>query len=163
MDSPYTLISKDCKGMDVSVTFTDANHCPGAAVLYFSIGNPKRPKAPKRRILHVGDFRWNSNLFLQNAVYSRIHEGAVRLNEIYLDTTYCDPKYDFPSQDDAVAAALECVEKEVRPRIDRRSAAPRSSNPGYARRYGRRRISPGQTPSSSSALTPLARKRCSWK
>ena len=34
------------------------------------------------------------------------------MNELYLDTTYCDAKYDFPAQSDSIDATLSCVEAE---------------------------------------------------
>jgi DNA cross-link repair 1A protein len=43
---------------------------------------------------------------------SKICSRKVRLNELYLDTTYCDPKYDFPAQRDSIDAALMCAEAE---------------------------------------------------
>ncbi|GMI10606.1 hypothetical protein TrLO_g13792 [Triparma laevis f. longispina] len=112
MNEAYTIISKDCKGMDVTVTLTDANHCPGAVIFFFTLKKPTRPKAIKR-ILHVGDFRWNTPLFLKNSLYIKIKTKPVGwLNELFLDTTYCDEKYCFPEQGEAVKATIECVENE---------------------------------------------------
>ena len=39
----------------MEVMLTDANHCPGAACVYFKFPNGKI-------IFHTGDFRWNDNL-----------------------------------------------------------------------------------------------------
>lgn len=33
--------------------------------------------------------------------------AAVRVDTLFLDTTYCMPRYTFPSQDDAVAAMVQ--------------------------------------------------------
>ena len=42
-----------------------------------------------------------------------IHSGAVRLDEIFLDTTYCDKKHAFPEQEASISAVLDLVEEEV--------------------------------------------------
>jgi Cft2 family RNA processing exonuclease len=68
-----------------SVVLIDANHCPGAVIFLFTIGGKK--------FLHCGDFRFSPSMkcnpFLRE---------AVEMDELYLDTTFCDPKYDFPPQ-----------------------------------------------------------------
>lgn len=80
----------------VDVTAVDANHCPGAVMLFFCLPNGKT-------ILHTGDFRaspamesypvfWNSDV-----------------HTIYLDTTYCNPRYDFPTQEQSLEMALSLL------------------------------------------------------
>jgi len=74
---------------DAEVTFLDANHCPGSAMILFEL------QKSRRKYLHVGDFRYTSEMRL----YPKLKELKEReLDIIYLDTTYCDPKRDFPSQ-----------------------------------------------------------------
>ena len=74
----------------VHLVLVDANHCPGAAMVVarFSTGEP---------CLHTGDFRFDGeggtigrNPFVQQV------RGA--LSRLFLDNTYCDPKYSFPTQ-----------------------------------------------------------------
>ncbi|XP_063541286.1 uncharacterized protein LOC134750116 [Cydia strobilella] len=80
----------------VEVTAVDANHCPGAVMLFFYLPNGMT-------ILHTGDFRaspamesypvfWNSDV-----------------HTIYLDTTYCNPRYDFPTQEQSLEMALSLL------------------------------------------------------
>lgn len=63
----------------VRVTALDANHCPGALLLLFELPDG-------RRILHTGDMRWDESM----KQYSAFASGAI--DELYLDTTFCDPR-----------------------------------------------------------------------
>lgn len=92
-------------GGDFDVVLLDANHCPGAACLLFTFSDG-------RQVLHTGDFRWNSCLLTNSPGWARLADQARALADgqisacaVYLDTTYCDPKHTFPSQDLAVSAA----------------------------------------------------------
>ena len=79
----------DDKGVECYVTFMDANHCPGAAVMLFEVG--------QRKILHVGDMRFKKQM--------QTWAGWSTLPPIdlcYLDTTYCNPKHTFPAQDEMI-------------------------------------------------------------
>lgn len=85
----------------ITVTLVDANHCPGAIMFLFEVG--------KRTILHVGDFRWNLEHMSGQAPlqpFCRIPwtQGTSQrqLDDLFLDTTYCDPKYCLPSQADCI-------------------------------------------------------------
>lgn len=85
----------------VQVTFLDANHCPGAAMILF-----QPPGA--RPVLHTGDFRYRPSMKDYPAL------NAVRGNcTLILDTTYCNPRYVFPSQEQACAEVLRAVKAEM--------------------------------------------------
>lgn len=72
----------------VEITFLDAGHCPGSAVVMFD-----EPET-RRLVLHTGDLRASAD----------VREGIARwlagrtVNELYLDTTYCSPRWSFPDQ-----------------------------------------------------------------
>lgn len=73
----------------VLVQLIPANHCPGAAMIYFTslaIG----------KVLHTGDFR-----FCETMLEHPLIKGQY-FNSIYLDTTYFDPNYSFPPQQDVI-------------------------------------------------------------
>ena len=100
MDAPVVIESQ---GKPVTVTLLDANHCPGAVMFLFNVG--------RRHILQVGDFRWN-----RDRMYKDLKDFItlkVRLDDLFLDTTYCNEKYRLPSQDEAIAAAVLKAEEEV--------------------------------------------------
>lgn len=73
----------------VQVQFLEANHCPGAALILFQT-------TCGQRILHTGDFRACKSM----QVYPDLLSG--RITSLYLDTTYCNPKYNFPLQEDVI-------------------------------------------------------------
>jgi len=100
----YTPTVVESNGRPITVTLLDANHCPGAVMFLFEVG--------KRRILHVGDFRWNAEIMLQQQPLKKLFANQHRLDELYLDTTYCDEKYCLPTQNEAIQACIEVAVRE---------------------------------------------------
>ncbi|OMO85596.1 Beta-lactamase-like protein [Corchorus capsularis] len=78
----------------VKVTLLDANHCPGAALIHFRLPDGKC-------YLHTGDFRASK---LMQAYPLLVNH---RVNLLYLDTTYCNPRYKFPSKEDVLSFVVE--------------------------------------------------------
>lgn len=81
------------------VTPFDANHCPGALCFLFELKNGKR-------IFHAGDFRFEKDKFIKN---EKIQEIKDQLDVVYLDTTYCNPEYQFSKQSEC----LEILSKTI--------------------------------------------------
>lgn len=94
---------------DVEVTFMDANHCPGAAIILFRLKNGKV-------YLHTGDFRFDRKMLALAPLqrYVPVNDGSARLDGVYLDTTYADPKYTFPTQQTAIDHALVLMDRHIR-------------------------------------------------
>ncbi|KAJ9623690.1 DNA cross-link repair protein PSO2/SNM1 [Taxawa tesnikishii (nom. ined.)] len=100
----------------VSVTMIPANHCPGSSLYLFekTIGKGANPKV--QRVLHCGDFRacraHIEHPLLRPDVMDAV-SGRTRQQKIdvcYLDTTYLNPKYAFPSQEEVIQACADmCV------------------------------------------------------
>ncbi|KAI3711838.1 hypothetical protein L1987_70386 [Smallanthus sonchifolius] len=83
----------------VDVTCFDANHCPGAIIILFEPPNGKA-------ILHTGDFRFTEDMAKISSLQTRVHT-------LVLDTTYCDPQYDFPKQEAVIQYVLEAIQAEA--------------------------------------------------
>ncbi|KAK7989281.1 hypothetical protein PG989_009596 [Apiospora arundinis] len=94
----------------VTVTMIPANHCPGSSLFLFekTLGTGSTPRM--QRILHCGDFRacqaHIAHPLLKPDVVDSI-SGKTRQQKIdicYLDTTYLNPRYSFPPQEDVISA-----------------------------------------------------------
>ncbi|EMC93654.1 hypothetical protein BAUCODRAFT_76521 [Baudoinia panamericana UAMH 10762] len=102
----------------VKVTMIPANHCPGSSLYLFEkvVGKKTNGEPRLQRILHCGDFRacraHIEHPLLMPEVQDKI-SGKTREQKIdvcYLDTTYLNPKYAFPSQQTVIKACAEmCV------------------------------------------------------
>ena len=97
----------------VQVTMIAANHCPGSSLFLFEKTFGKGRNARQERVLHCGDFRASPEQvrhpLLQpnpiDPITSRPRQQ--RIDKCYLDTTYLDPKYAFPSQESVISACSE--------------------------------------------------------
>ncbi|CAL4962037.1 unnamed protein product [Urochloa decumbens] len=81
------------------VTAVDANHCPGAVQFLFSSPGPNT-----ERYVHTGDFRYTESMMHDPNLLE-----FVRADAVFLDTTYCNPKYTFPSQEEAVDYVVNAI------------------------------------------------------
>lgn len=111
----------------VTVTLLPANHCPGSCVFLFkgprtayilpkpaaALGIPAAAPLPcidpatgqekQWHYLHCGDFRASPAL-LNHPSMKGLH-----LDVIYLDTTYLNPRYCFPAQEEVVRECAQCA------------------------------------------------------
>jgi DNA cross-link repair 1A protein len=77
-----------------NITFYDANHCPGACIIFIELPDGKTAH------LHTGDMRYHPR-FQSYPLLSKSTKQR-KIDLVYLDTTYCHPKHDFLTQEDAV-------------------------------------------------------------
>ncbi|KAI0042294.1 DRMBL-domain-containing protein [Auriscalpium vulgare] len=114
MDIPTTIPGTG----GVTVTLIEANHCPGSALFFFegpqtvnagdsSFQSPYVGLKRTFRYLHCGDFRASPQHVLHPAVKGK------KIDCIYLDTTYLNPKYTFPAQAQVITACAELAKRLV--------------------------------------------------
>eukprot|EP01102_Stenamoeba_stenopodia_P023087 TRINITY_DN9835_c0_g1_i1.p1 TRINITY_DN9835_c0_g1~~TRINITY_DN9835_c0_g1_i1.p1 ORF type:complete len:736 (-),score=195.15 TRINITY_DN9835_c0_g1_i1:8-2215(-) len=84
---------------NAKVTLLEANHCPGAVLFLFNVNGVY--------YLHTGDFRYHPKLKSCNSILSNI-----KIQELYLDTTFCNPEYCFPPQEESISSVVNIVKKE---------------------------------------------------
>ncbi|CAH2057823.1 unnamed protein product [Thlaspi arvense] len=82
----------------IDVTCFDANHCPGSIMILFEAANGKA-------VLQTGDFRYSEEM-------SNWLMGS-HISILILDTTYCNPQYDFPKQEAVIQFVVEAIQAEA--------------------------------------------------
>ena len=87
---------------DCLVTAVEANHCPGAVMFIIKLTSGTT-------VLHTGDFRASPDM----ESYPEFWQLDFRVDTLYLDTTYCRPEYDFPSQADVIQKTVELVKEFI--------------------------------------------------
>ncbi|KAJ0230559.1 DNA cross-link repair protein SNM1 [Hirschfeldia incana] len=85
----------------VRVTLIEANHCPGAALIHFRL-------LDGTCYLHTGDFRASKQMQTHPLLFNR------RVHVLYLDTTYCNPRYKFPSKEDVLSYVVRITKEFLR-------------------------------------------------
>ena len=95
---PYTID-------DVRVVLIDANHCPGSAMFLFE--GMTKPEQKPFRYLHCGDFRAAPSHLRHPEIHNKV------IDICYLDTTYLDPKYCFPAQEQVIEGCCRSMSARV--------------------------------------------------
>lgn len=102
----------------VKVTMIPANHCAGSSLFVLEKVVGKRPNGELRlqRILHCGDFRACRKHVEHPLLMPDVRDKLTgktkeqKIDVCYLDTTYLNPKYSFPSQETVIKACADmCV------------------------------------------------------
>ncbi|XAR68060.1 hypothetical protein NMG60_11003058 [Bertholletia excelsa] len=87
----------------VDVMAIDAHHCPGA-VMYVFCGE-------FGCMLYTGDFRWEPTSERANMGRRMLLNALVnhKVDLLYLDNTYCNPSYSFPSREVAAQKVVDVI------------------------------------------------------
>ena len=85
------------------IVLIDANHCPGAIQFLFKVPDSD---GQFERYVHTGDFRFSDSM--KSDIILREFVGS---DAIFLDTTYCNPKFVFPSQEESIDYIVSVVER----------------------------------------------------
>ncbi|OAA49873.1 DNA cross-link repair protein [Beauveria brongniartii RCEF 3172] len=108
----------DVPGTDgAKVTMISANHCPGSSLFVFEKVVGEWHNKSLKRILHCGDFRACPDHVQHPLLRPDVADfvsGKLRRQKIdicYLDTTYLNPRYSFPPQNDVIQACADLVAK----------------------------------------------------
>ena len=89
-------------GDAVTVRAIDANHCPGAVMFHFAW--------PHRRVLYTGDFRLDANIRTEARELAGVDLA-------YVDATYDDPNYVFPTQAESIERVLQLVGEHMQKEV----------------------------------------------
>ncbi|ESO98324.1 hypothetical protein LOTGIDRAFT_213948 [Lottia gigantea] len=93
-------MNKPCAVNGVELMLREANHCPGAVIIFMRLPSG-------RLVLHTGDFRAHPTM----EDYPELKNN--KINDLYLDTTYCNPDYAFPFQQDVINFAIKIAVKTL--------------------------------------------------
>ncbi|GER35611.1 DNA ligase [Striga asiatica] len=88
------------------VWLVDANHCPGAVQFLFKVPVDSEAVVGFEKYVHTGDFRYCAEMKNEAAISHFIGADA-----LFLDTTYCNPKFMFPSQEESIDYIVSVIEK----------------------------------------------------
>ena len=84
----------------VNVTLIDANHCPGAVMFLF--------EGYFGTILYTADFRLDRSMFESHPLSEK-----KKIDVLYLDNTYCNPRCTFPTQDQATQMIIDLMKQHL--------------------------------------------------
>lgn len=157
----------------VHVTMIPANHCPGSSLYLFEkVLNKAGGKTPKtQRVLHCGDFRacpaHVEHPLLKPDVIDSISGKTAqqKIDVCYLDTTYLNPKYAFPSQEDVIQACADMCVSLNKTKVDKddgfeQMKAHRAGGKmtKFVRQESKEELQPDHPAMEDSPVKPAARK-----
>jgi len=101
LGEPLEVVAVDSRA--ARLTLLDADHCPGSALVVFE------EAGSDRLVLHTGDCR------ASDAMRERLLRwlGNRRVQELFLDTTYCNKRWCFPQQSVACQWLKELAAAEL--------------------------------------------------
>ncbi|XBW35063.1 hypothetical protein QEN19_000626 [Hanseniaspora menglaensis] len=107
-DYPLTLYFSVDDQRHIVIKSVDANHCIGA--ILFVIEYYDSAGLFLEKILHTGDFRFNSNKMLSSL-------KGQKFSKVYLDTTYISPIWNFTPKDKLLELVSNFMHNKLMPTI----------------------------------------------
>jgi DNA cross-link repair 1A protein len=104
-ETAVDVADSSADGSGATVRLFDANHCPGAVLMLFYVWKTRR------YVLHTGDCRFDPNIFAKHSILANIVRKR-ELDFLHLDTTYADPRYSFPHQNDILSGVVNAASRE---------------------------------------------------
>ncbi|EFJ25145.1 hypothetical protein SELMODRAFT_100130 [Selaginella moellendorffii] len=103
LGTPTLVSSNNAADSLLEVTAIDADHCPGAVMYVFH--------GEFGCVLHTGDFRWNNDRCTLEERKEALREaiGGAQVDFLYLDNTFCNPLFCFPSRNAAATRVIELI------------------------------------------------------
>jgi DNA cross-link repair 1A protein len=108
----------------VHVTMISANHCPGSSLFLFEKGSGTAKNRKMQRVLHCGDFRACEAHLAHPLLKPEVQDAVTgqnrqqKLDVCYLDTTYLNPKYAFPPQQQVIQACADMCVSLTKEKVD---------------------------------------------
>ena len=93
----------------------DAFHCPGAVMFLF--------RGKMGTVFHTGDFRFSDRMFNNEILFPPSKRNpqmkgiAADVDYLFLDNTFADPEYDFPSREEAYKSLTDTIKSHKDHRI----------------------------------------------
>jgi len=109
MDEEHWIYLDESKKEGVSVMMMDAFHCPGAIMFLF--------RGKMGTVLHTGDFRFSEQMFDNPILFPPQRSNkdmrgiSVDVDYLFLDNTFADPEYDFPSREEAYKSLTNTIKQ----------------------------------------------------
>ena len=112
LNKEYEIYLDQDKSLKVTVTLFDANHIIGSVMFLF--------EGYFGKIFHTGDFRFDESMFRDytylyppNLGYrdeAKTIARSLPIDELILDNTYCDPKFQLPKRDKCVKDIIHIID-----------------------------------------------------
>lgn len=103
LDVTHWIILDPKKKEGVNVTLMDANHCVGSVMILFQ-------GQPGGTILYTGDFRYKPEMLENKCLLNSLNQ-LIHIDHLYLDNTFDDPEFNFPSQEVCYDMIIKAIEE----------------------------------------------------
>ena len=110
MNTPTIIYLNQSKSLSAEVTFFDSNHCPGSIMILF--------KGYMGTVFHTGDMRFAEKLIYRNPILyppelrnKELKNCSIHIDELIFDNTFCDPIFQFATQEQALTEIKKVIDE----------------------------------------------------